>query len=156
MAAARILQLLQHQQKPFLRLAVETKGCNLAYLTILHPTPRKMYVIKAHILSGSVFHIPLSNIWVEEKGKFDELVEEKGVRILVDPKAVMHVIGTEMHFVDDKLRSEFVFINPNAIGKCGCGESFTTTRRQNYTRNKTCGPCGFGRLTLPQSMKFAL
>uniref|UniRef100_A0A2C9V855 Core domain-containing protein n=1 Tax=Manihot esculenta TaxID=3983 RepID=A0A2C9V855_MANES len=61
-----------------------------------------------------------------EKGKFDELVEEKGVKILIDPKALMHVIGTKMDFVDDKLRSEFIFINPNSKGQCGCGESFMT------------------------------
>lgn len=41
---------------------------------------------------------------VDEKGKFDELIEEKGVKILIDPKALMHVIGTKMDFVDDKLR----------------------------------------------------
>ncbi|CAH2049693.1 unnamed protein product, partial [Thlaspi arvense] len=63
----------------------------------------------------------------DEKGKFDELVEDKGVKILIDPKALMHVIGTKMDFVDDKLRSEFIFINPNSKGQCGCGESFMTT-----------------------------
>ncbi|XP_057463942.1 uncharacterized protein LOC130753816 [Actinidia eriantha] len=63
-----------------------------------------------------------------EKGKFDELIEDKGVKILIDPKALMHVIGTKMDFVDDKLRSEFIFINPNSKGQCGCGESFMTTR----------------------------
>ncbi|GAU31783.1 hypothetical protein TSUD_22290 [Trifolium subterraneum] len=42
---------------------------------------------------------------IDEKGKFDELVEDKGVKILIDPKALMHVIGTKMDFVDDKLRS---------------------------------------------------
>nr|GMC59000.1 Iron-sulfur assembly protein IscA-like 1, mitochondrial [Ipomoea batatas] len=61
-----------------------------------------------------------------EKEKFDELVEDKGVKILIDPKALMHVIGTQMDFVDDKLRSEFIFINPNSAGQCGCGESFMT------------------------------
>lgn len=45
-----------------------------------------------------------SSIVSDEKGKFDELVEEKGVRILVEPKALMHVIGTKMDFIDDKLR----------------------------------------------------
>ncbi|KAF8403284.1 hypothetical protein HHK36_011386 [Tetracentron sinense] len=63
----------------------------------------------------------------DEKGKFDELVEDKGVKILIDPKALMHVIGTKMDFVDDKIRSEFIFINPNSQGQCGCGESFLTT-----------------------------
>ncbi|KAH0714369.1 hypothetical protein KY284_007274 [Solanum tuberosum] len=64
---------------------------------------------------------------LNNKGKFDELIEDKGVKILIDPKALMHVIGTEMDFVDDKLRSEFIFVNPNATGQCGCGESFMTT-----------------------------
>lgn len=52
----------------------------------------------------------------DEKGKFDELVEEKGVRILVEPKALMHVIGTKMDFIDDKLR----FANSLHIFKTEC------------------------------------
>jgi iron-sulfur cluster assembly protein len=78
-------------------------------------------------LSHCLTYISLRIFVSDEKGKFDELVEEKGVRILVEPKALMHVIGTKMDFVDDKLRSEFVFINPNSQGQCGCGESFMTT-----------------------------
>ncbi|MBA0587960.1 hypothetical protein Gorai_001079, partial [Gossypium raimondii] len=62
-----------------------------------------------------------------EKGKFDEFVEDKGVKIPIDPKALMHVIGTKIVFDDDKLRSEFVFINPNSKGKRGYGKSFMTT-----------------------------
>jgi iron-sulfur cluster assembly protein len=46
------------------------------------------------------------------------------VKVIIDPAALMHVIGTKMDFVSDKLRSEFVFENPNAKGECGCGESF--------------------------------
>ncbi|KAI8476534.1 MAG: hypothetical protein J3K34DRAFT_463838 [Monoraphidium minutum] len=62
----------------------------------------------------------------DQKGRFDELVEDHGVRVLIDPAALMHVLGTTMDFVQDELKSEFVFINPNAKGSCGCGESFTT------------------------------
>jgi iron-sulfur cluster assembly protein len=62
--------------------------------------------------------------YADEIGKFDEVVEEKGVRVLIDPKAVMFLIGTEMDFVEDKFKSGFVFNNPNAKGTCGCGESF--------------------------------
>ncbi|KAI3419447.1 Fe-S_biosyn domain-containing protein, partial [Psidium guajava] len=68
------------------------------------------------------------------KREFDELVEDKGVKILVEPKALMHVIGTKMDFVDDKLRSEFIFINPNSKGQCGCGESFMTTSRSEAVK----------------------
>ena len=62
--------------------------------------------------------------YADAKSEFDEVVEEKGVTIFVDPKAVMFLIGTEMDFVEDKLKSGFVFSNPNEKGRCGCGESF--------------------------------
>ena len=60
-----------------------------------------------------------------EKAKFEEEVEKDGARIFIESKALMHVIGTRMDFVEDDLSSEFVFHNPNAEAACGCGESFT-------------------------------
>ncbi len=57
----------------------------------------------------------------------DEVVEDKGVRILVDPKAVLFLLGTEMDFKVDKLSAQFVFNNPNQTGACGCGESVQLT-----------------------------
>ena len=59
-----------------------------------------------------------------EKEPLDEVVEEKGVTLFVDSKALMFLIGTEMDYVEDKLQSGFVFNNPNEKGRCGCGESF--------------------------------
>jgi iron-sulfur cluster assembly protein len=53
----------------------------------------------------------------------DEVVDAHGVRVLVDPKAVMYLLGSEMDFVVDKLSARFVFRNPNEVSACGCGES---------------------------------
>ena len=63
-------------------------------------------------------------VFNDHLSKFDEIVEDKGVMILVDPKAVMFILGTEMDYVEEKLQSGFVFRNPNEKGRCGCGESF--------------------------------
>ena len=63
--------------------------------------------------------------YAEEQKKFEDVVEDKGVRIFIDPTAVMFLIGTEMDYVEDKLQSGFVFNNPNEKGRCGCGESFS-------------------------------
>ena len=61
----------------------------------------------------------------EQISKLDEVVEEKDVRVIVDSKALMFLIGTEMDYIDNEIKSEFVFNNPNSKGTCGCGESFT-------------------------------
>ena len=52
----------------------------------------------------------------------DEVIEDKGVRILIDPKAVLFLLGTEMDYKIDKLSAQFVFNNPNQTSACGCGE----------------------------------
>jgi iron-sulfur cluster assembly protein len=62
--------------------------------------------------------------YVDEADPFDELVEEMGVTVLIDPKAIMFLLGTEMDYVEEKLKSGFTFTNPNEKGRCGCGESF--------------------------------
>jgi iron-sulfur cluster assembly protein len=61
--------------------------------------------------------------YAERVEKADEVVEDKGVRVLIDPKAVLFLLGTEMDYKVDKLSAQFVFNNPNQTGACGCGES---------------------------------
>ncbi|KAJ2747799.1 Iron-sulfur assembly protein 1 [Coemansia sp. BCRC 34301] len=62
--------------------------------------------------------------WVAEPKKFDEKVTQDGVTVLIDSKALLTLIGTEMDWFEGKLASQFIFNNPNIKGACGCGESF--------------------------------
>ena len=98
-AAKRIQALLAKRGKPSagIRIGVRSRGC-----------------------SGLTYTLE----YADTKGKFDEVVEDTGVTLLIDPKATMFIIGTEMDYVEDKLQSGFTFRNPNEKGRCGCGESF--------------------------------
>jgi iron-sulfur cluster assembly accessory protein len=91
-------------------------------MSLIHPYRRA-----THAWLVTRRHGTLTRVWVQtdEKQKFDEQVDADGVRLLIDPGVLMHIIGTEMDFHTDRLRSEFVFNNPNSKGECGCGESFT-------------------------------
>ncbi len=98
-AAQQIQALLAKRGKPSagIKVGIRTRGC-----------------------SGLSYTIE----YADEQTKFDEVVEEKGVKVLIDPKAVMFLIGTEMDYVEDKFKSGFNFKNPNEKGRCGCGDSF--------------------------------
>jgi len=63
--------------------------------------------------------------YAKERKKFEEMVEDKGVKIFIDPAATMFLLGSEMDYVEDTLQSGFVFNNPNEKSRCGCGESFS-------------------------------
>jgi iron-sulfur cluster assembly protein len=65
--------------------------------------------------------------YTDQRAPLDELVEDKGVRILIDPTAVLFLLGTEMDYRTDRLSSGFVFNNPNQTSACGCGESVNLT-----------------------------
>lgn len=98
-AAARVQVLLESRGKPSagIRIGVRTKGCSgLSYTLEFVDTP----------IPG------------------DEIVENQGVTIYIDPKAVLFVVGTQMDYVEEELQSGFLFRNPNEKGRCGCGESF--------------------------------
>lgn len=65
--------------------------------------------------------------WVGEPGKYDEVIDQGGARVLIDPAAVLFLLGTEMDYQVDKLSAQFVFNNPNQTSACGCGESVELT-----------------------------
>ena len=65
--------------------------------------------------------------YAEAIGPYDEVIEDKGVKVIVDPKALMFLFGTQMDFQTDKIGSGFTFNNPNQTGACGCGEFVAIT-----------------------------
>ncbi|PZR32681.1 iron-sulfur cluster assembly accessory protein [Caulobacter segnis] len=99
-AAARVKEIMDKADKPYvgLRVGVKNGGC-----------AGQEYVFE----------------YAETKGPIDEVVEDKGVTILIEPKAVLFLIGTEIDYEISKLSSKFVFHNPNETDACGCGESVT-------------------------------
>jgi iron-sulfur cluster assembly protein len=99
-AAARVREIMERAEKPYagLRVGVKNGGC-----------AGQEYVLD----------------YAETASPLDETVEDKGVTIFVDPKAVLFLIGTEIDYETTRLASKFVFRNPNETDACGCGESVT-------------------------------
>jgi iron-sulfur cluster assembly protein len=83
--------------------------------------------VRVGVKNGGCAGMAYTMEYAQEPAKFDEVVEDKGVRLLIDPKAVLFLLGTEMDFKVDKLSSTFVFNNPNQTSACGCGESVQLT-----------------------------
>ena len=99
-AAARVKEIMAKGEKPYvgLRVGVKNGGC-----------------------AGQEYLLE----YAEAAAPLDEVVEDKGVTILVDPKAVLFLIGTEIDFEVTRLAAKFTFNNPNQTDACGCGESVT-------------------------------
>ncbi len=79
--------------------------------------------LKIGVKKGGCAGMEYTMSWASEIGKFDDVVEDQGAVVIIEPTAVMYLLGTEMDFKTDKLASQFVFNNPNQKGACGCGES---------------------------------
>ena len=99
-AAARVREIMKRAEKPYagLRVGVKNGGC-----------AGQEYVLA----------------YAEAAAPLDEIVEDKGVTILIEPKAVLFLIGSEIDYETTRLASKFVFHNPNETDACGCGESVT-------------------------------
>ena len=98
-AAERVKEIIAHAKEPIVgvRVGVASGGC-----------AGMSYVME----------------YAKDKNSNDELIEDKGVKVFVDPGAVMYLLGTEMDYKEEEFSSSFVFKNPNETERCGCGESF--------------------------------
>ncbi|KAF8530933.1 hypothetical protein JB92DRAFT_3105686 [Gautieria morchelliformis] len=97
-AVSRLRALITGPSPHLIRIGVRNKGC-----------------------AGMSYHLE----YVEVPAKFDEIIEQDGVKVLIDSKALFSIIGSEMDWQEDTLSSKFAFRNPNVKDACGCGESFT-------------------------------
>ncbi len=91
--------------------------------------------VRVGVKNGGCAGMSYTMDYAESQGPLDEIVEDKGVRILVDPKAVMFLVGTEMDFKRDKLGQRFIFVNPNQTEACGCGESVVILPAKDEAEN---------------------
>ena len=101
-AAARIRDIVARAEKPAVgvRVGITKGGC-----------------------AGMSYQMDLAH----EVTRGDEVVDANGVRVLIDPKAILYLLGSEMDFVIDKISARFIFRNPNEVSACGCGESVSLT-----------------------------
>ncbi len=83
--------------------------------------------VRVGVANGGCAGMSYTMDYAEEIQPFEEVVEEKGVKLVIDPKAILFLIGTEMDFVQEKFGARFVFNNPNQTAACGCGESVSIT-----------------------------
>jgi iron-sulfur cluster assembly protein len=90
---------------------------------IMAKAERPIAAVRVGVKNGGCAGMAYTMDYAEQIGPLDEVVEDKGVRILIDPKAVLFLLGTEMDYRIDKLSAQFVFNNPNQTSACGCGES---------------------------------
>ena len=80
--------------------------------------------VRVGVKSGGCAGMSYVMEYAEEVKPNEEVIEDKGVKVLIDPKAIMYLLGTEMDYKKEELSSTFVFKNPNETERCGCGESF--------------------------------
>ena len=86
--------------------------------------------LRVGVTNGGCAGMSYTMAYAEDTKPFEEVMEDKGVKIFIDPKAILFLIGTELDFVQEKLGSRFVFNNPNQTSACGCGESVQITPAQ--------------------------
>jgi iron-sulfur cluster assembly protein len=104
-----------------------TEAAALRIKDVMARADKPVTGVRVGVKNGGCAGMEYTMEYAEAANPTDEVVEDKGVKILIDPKAVLFLLGTEMDFKTDKLSAQFVFNNPNQTSACGCGESVQLT-----------------------------
>ena len=117
--------MAERRPRPQVMRLTDAAAARICDLAARSGNPRS--ALRIGVKKGGCAGMEYTMDWAAEQARFDEVVEDKGARVLIDSKAVMFLLGTEMDYQVDKLRSGFVFNNPNQTSACGCGESVQLT-----------------------------
>ncbi len=90
---------------------------------IISKSDQPVLGLRVGVKNGGCAGMEYTMEWATEQKPFDEVIEDKGVKVLIDPKAILFLLGTEMDYQISTLKSGFTFNNPNQTSACGCGES---------------------------------
>ena len=91
---------------------------------IMSRADKKTIGVRVGVKSGGCAGLSYMMEYASDIRPDEEVIEDKGVKVLIDPKAIMYLLGTEMDYKKEKFSSQFIFKNPNETERCGCGESF--------------------------------
>ena len=109
--------------RPRLQVMRLTEAAAERIKAVMAKAEHSIAAVRVGVKNGGCAGMAYTMEYAEKINPLDEVIEDKGVRILVDPKAVLFLLGTEMDYKTDKLAAQFVFNNPNQTSACGCGES---------------------------------
>ena len=119
------LQTTTRPRRPRPKAVTLTDAAALRVREIMENADRPYIALRVGVKNGGCAGQEYTFAYAEEIAPLDEVVEDKGVTILIDPKAILFLIGSEIDYETTKLASKFVFRNPNQTDACGCGESVT-------------------------------
>jgi iron-sulfur cluster assembly accessory protein len=110
---------------PNLITLTDAAAARVSHLLAKHTGDSPPLGLKIGVKTAGCSGLQYTMDYVHEVLPHDEVIEDKGVTVIVDPLATMYLVGTELDYVDDVLEPGFRFSNPNETSRCGCGESFT-------------------------------
>ncbi len=119
--------MTQPQPRPRPQVMTLTDAAAERVRAVIARSEKPIAGLRIGVKNGGCAGMEYTMEFAEAAGKFDEVVEDKGVKVLIDPKAILYLLGTQMDFKADKLSAQFVFNNPNQTSACGCGESVAIT-----------------------------